>query len=125
MKKTAFLVIVCALLLLLYGCGQNDYTLELIIPAGDGTDFYYSDQQLSPQGIRTTISAGAGIAHAQVMLIDEYGLEYGPFPLGQEALVRPNLDQGAWYRIGVAMAHDGSGPAAVELRLDGVQLRIE
>lgn len=124
MKKTAFFVIICALLLLC-GCGQNDYTLELIIPAGDGTDFYYSDQQLSPQGIRTTISAGAGIAHAQVMLIDEYGLEYGPFPLGQEEPVRPDLDQGTWYRIGVAMAHDGSGPAAVELRLDGVQLRIE
>ena len=46
MKK--ILLLLCTVLLLFsWGCGRNSFTLEYTIPPGDGSDFYFSDQQIS------------------------------------------------------------------------------
>lgn len=118
-------VLLCTVLLLLCGCSRSSFTLEYTIPAGDGSDFYFSDQQFSPRNRRATISAGAGIVQAQILLIDETGLEYGPFPLTQEAPVILRLDEDTWYRVGLSMPHQSTGPLAAELLLKHIDLRIE
>lgn len=124
MKK--ILVLLCAgLLLLAGGCGRSSFTLEYAIPPGDGSDFYFSNQQLRPKTGQVTLAAGAGFSSATLLLIDETGLEYGPLPLTHDRPVTLRLDKDRWYRVGIALPNDSTGPIAASLTVKNVELRIE
>lgn len=124
MKK--ILLLLCIVLLLFsWGCGRNSFTLEYTIPPGDGSDFYFSDQQISPRRGQITLAAGAGFSSATVLLIDETGMEYGPLPLTHDQPVNIRLNSDCWYRVGLALPNDGSGPIAASLTAKKVDLRIE
>lgn len=124
MKKILVLLF-AALLLLSCGCSRSNFTLEYAIPPGDGSDFYFSDQQIRPKTRQVTLSAGAGFSSATILLIDETGLEYGPLPLSHDQPVMIRLDQDCWYRVGLALPNDSSGPIAASLTVKKVELRIE
>ena len=124
MKK--ILLLLCTVLLLFsWGCGRSSFTLEYTIPPGDGSDFYFSDQQISPRRGQITLAAGAGFSSATVLLIDETGMEYGPLPLTHDQPVMLRLDKGCWYRVGIALPNDSSGPIAASLTVKRVDIRIE
>lgn len=124
MKK--ILIFLCSVLLLLScGCGRSSFTLEYTIPPGDGSDFYFSDQQISPKNGQITLAAGAGYSSTTVLLIDETGIEYGPLPLTHDQPVMIRLDKDGWYRVGLSLPNNSSGPIAASLTVKKVELRIE
>jgi hypothetical protein len=124
MKKIR-IMLCAALLLLAGGCGRSNFPLEYVIPPGDGADFYFSDQQIRPKSGKVTLAAGAGFSSATILLIDETGMKYGPLPLTHDQPVMLRLDKGCWYRVGIALPNDSSGPIAASLTVKRVDIRIE
>lgn len=125
MKKVLFALTLC--LALLCGCSRSYLVLHFALPPGDGSQFVFSDQQLCPEKNTIRISAAAGIAKAEIILIPASGngLQIGPLPLTQEQPVTARVEKGAWYRIGLAMPNDAGGAIAAELHLEHVEMRIE
>lgn len=123
--KKGVVILFTLLLLLLCGCGRSSFALEYTIPAGDGSDFYFSDQQFQPKTGKITITAGAGFSAATVLLVDETGMEYGPLPLTHDQPVSLRLDKNRWYRVGLALPNSSSGPIAASLTVKQADLRIE
>ena len=125
MKKVLFALVLC--LAILCGCSRSYLVLNFALPPSDGSQFIFSDQQLCPEKNTIRISAAAGIAKAEIILVPASGndLQIGPLPLTQEQSVTAKVEKGTWYRIGLAMPNDASGAIAAELHLEHVEMSIE
>ena len=125
MKKP--LLLLCLCLALLCGCGRSHHVLHFSLPPGDGSEPVFSAQQLCPKKSSVRISAAAGIAQAEVILVPVTGngQQIGPLTVTQRQPIEVAAEKGVWYHIGLAMANNAKGPVAAELYLDNVDLRIE
>ena len=130
MKKLAVLVLTFFSLVALVGCGNNgdSYTIEIIIPAGSTDAFVYADEEISPQKDTLKISAGAGIASAEVLLKTVEVKEenaYEPVLLKQGEPVKIDVERNAWFKLGVGMQNPSDKDITVAVKVENVEVRIE
>lgn len=129
MKKILATVLIIACMVGFTSCKSKEpYTIEFTIPPGSAEDFIYSDQEISPNRNRLTISAGAGISERDIILKPVQVKEenaYEPVVLKQGDSVKIKVEKGAWYKIGVAALNPNDVPIAVEVIVENATIRIE
>lgn len=130
MKKliVLMLTVLCAAALVGCGNGEDSYTIEIIIPAGSTDAFVYADEEISPQKDTLKISAGAGIASAEVLLKTVEVKEenaYEPVLLKQGEPVKIDVERNAWFKLGVGMQNPSDKDITVAVKVENVEVRIE
>ena len=129
MKKLIALCLAFVFILTLAGCGKNDtYKIRITVPAGSTEDFVYSDEEISPIGDKITISCGEGLGDTEVVLKTievKEKTEYSPTYLTPGMPVEMDVEEGAWFKIGVSMQNDTDTDKVVYVEVEGVEVRIE
>ena len=130
MKKLIVLMLTVLCAAALVGCdnGSDSYTLEIIIPAGSTEAFVYADEEISPKKDTLKISAGAGIASAEVFIktveVKEEN-DYEPVLLQQNEPVKIDVERNAWFKLGVGMQNPSDKDITVAVKVENVEIRIE
>lgn len=129
MKKWIGLGLLLVCVLSLAGCGKGEkHTIELQIPAGSAENFVYSEEEISPQSGKLTISAGAGITRAQVTLKTTDGQQeimLEPVELKQRDPVKFDVEKGTWYQVCISAQNPSDTGMAVAVQVENVIVRIE
>jgi len=129
MKKLIALCLAFVFILTLASCGKNDtYKIRITVPAGSTEDFVYSDEEISPIGDKITISCGEGLGDTEVVLKTIEVKEktaYSPTYLTSGMPVEMDVEEGAWFKIGVSMQNDTDTDKVVYVEVEGVEVRIE
>ena len=130
MKKTVAAVLAVLFLLGFAGCiREESYTLNLTIPAGNQDAVVYTHEAVRPKGDVLKISAGAGIAEAEMILLPaEENMKqesFSPVILRQRHPVKIKVEKGSWYYIGIRKENPSDVPAAAEIIVSAADIRIE
>lgn len=112
---------------------QKEYSIRITIPAGSTEeivyqeDFFYSDEEISPIGNKITISLDEGMGDTEVVLkpieIKEENA-YEPTYITPGMPVEMDVEQGAWFKIGVNMQNFTSEDKIVYVSVENVEVRI-
>lgn len=129
MKKYIAIILSIICILSLMACGKSDnYEIEIVIPAGSTEAFIYSEEEISPQKDKLTISAWAGISDTEVILkpieVKEENAYDEPAYLTQGMPVKMDVEKGAWFKIGVAVQNPSDVDIVVAVKVDDVDVRI-
>lgn len=129
MKKFIAFVLTLVCVFSLVGCVKNDtYEIRIVVPVGSKNAFVYSDEEISPTGNKITISCGEGLGDTEVALkpieVKEENT-YKPTYLTPGMSVEMNVEKGAWFKMGVSMKNDTDRDQIVNLKVEGVEVRIE
>lgn len=108
---------------------RNDtFDIKIVIPAGGEGPVYYSEEEISPNRNRITLSSGEGLGDTSVILKPtEYKEENAydePAYLTPGLPVKMDAEKGAWFRIGVSMSNPTDEDIVVYIRAKGVEVRI-
>ena len=135
MKRLIVFVLALVCVLSLAGCRKNDtYKISITVPAGTTEEFVYqehfiySDEEISPTGDQITISSGEGLGDTEVVLKpievkEENAYESTYLTTGMP--VKMDVEQGAWFKVGVSMQNDTDTDKTVYVEVEGVEVRIE
>ena len=129
MKKLMALVLALVYVLGLAGCSaQKEYAIRVVVPAGSQGEFVYSDEEISPRKSRLEIKSIDMPEDAEFVLrsvgeTQENVYECTNFPKGEPMLI--DVEQGAWYKIGIAMENPTAEDIIVVFHVVGVKIRIE
>lgn len=129
MKKYIAIILSIICILSLIVCGKSDsYEIEIVIPAGSTEPVVYSEEEISPQKDKLTISAWAGISDTEVILkpieVKEENAYDEPAYLTQGMPVKMDVEKGAWFKIGVAVQNPSDVDIVVAVKVDDVDVRI-
>lgn len=129
MKKYIPIILSIICILSLAACGKSDsYEIEIVIPAGSKETVVYADEEISPTSDTIKISAGAGIVDTEVVLKPVQVKEENAYDemlyLTQGMPIKVEVEKGAWFKIGVAMQNDSDVDIAVNVKVEGVEVRI-
>lgn len=129
MKKLIAFVFTLVCFLTFPGCSKNDtYKIRITVPAGSTEAIVYSDEEISPKGKKITVSSGEGLSDTEVVLkpieVKEENT-YEPTYLTPGMPVEMNVENGAWFKIGVSMQNDTDTDKNVYVEVTGVKVRIE
>ena len=128
MKKHLIIILMLIGFLILIACGEsNKYEIEILVPAGSTEAFVYSEEEIRATGNQITIWSGARLGDTEVILkpVNEkvetgYVAEY----LTRGMPVKLDAVKDEWFKIGVAVQNDSdSGPSAVSVEVEGVEIR--
>ncbi len=106
---------------------RDAFDIKIVIPAGSEGGFYYSEEEISPNGSRVTLSAGEGIGDTEVVLypVDRKDAdEYKPVYMTPGLPVKMNAQKGAWFRVGVNADNASNEDRVVYVRVEGITVRI-
>ena len=133
-KKPAFWIImaavaVCAVVAVCFLTNpeRDVFDIKIVIPAGCEGGFYYSEEEISPNGSRVILSSGEGIGDTEVVLYPtEMKSEnnYRSTYMTPGLSVKMDAEKGAWFRVGVNMSNPSSEDKIVYVQVKGVTVRI-
>ncbi len=147
MKKTRTVLFAAVLVLLLASCGrrQTIETVTIRIPAGNTTDFVYTDEggsssghkltvspdsefvytdeEISPSGRKLTVSLDPEVGEAAVVLKPTEVKEenaYEPIYLTAGMSAEIEVEKGAWFQVGLAVPNPSNEEIQVQLKVKGI-----
>ena len=133
-KKPAFWIVMAAIaacvivaICFLTNPERDIFDIRIVIPAGSEGGFYYSEEEISPNGSRVILSSGEGIGDTEVVL---YSTEtkgennYRPTYMTPGLSVKMDAEKGVWFRVGVNMSNPSNEDKIVYVRVKGVTVRI-
>lgn len=128
MKKAVIVLLTIAMMVAVTGCGQKEYAVKIVIPAGNTEQFVYSDEEISPKHDKLKISAGDGLGDTEVVLKLTEGQEenaYEPTYLTSGTSVEIDVEKGAWFQVGVSVQNASDTDKQVYVLVQDVDIRIE
>ena len=129
MKRITAALLLLTLVFALFGCKKQDaFEIEFSIPAGSSGAYVYADEELSPNGNRLRLRAGAGYGEAKFILTPAgaaEGKEEITVTLGQGETTTVSVEKGTWYRIGIFADNPDAATKAAGVYAENVTLRIE
>lgn len=129
MKKAVRIILMCVLLFALSGCGLNgSYDVKIVIPAGSQEEYVYSHEEISPNRNTMVFSSGDGLGDTAIVLkrVEGQGKDtYGPAYLTPGMSVKMTTENGAWFKVGVAVQNPTDEDIVVYVHVEGAILRIE
>ena len=129
MKRLIAFILTLVCMLGLVGCSaQKEYTVRIVVPAGNQGGFVYSEEEISSRKSRLEIKSIDMPEDAEFVLrsvgeTQENVYECTNFPKGEPMLI--DSEQGAWYKIGIAMENPTTEDIIVVFHVVGVKIRIE
>lgn len=106
---------------------SKKYHIRITIPAGSTERFCYSDEEISPKGASLMIENGDGLGDTEVILLpvevreeNAYEAEY----MTPGMPVKKDVEEGAWYKIGVNVQNSTSEDITVYVSVRNVDIRI-
>ena len=129
MKRLIAFILTLVCVLGLVGCSaQKEYTVRIVVPAGNQGGFVYSEEEISSRKSRLEIKSIDMPEDAEFVLrsvgeTQENVYECTHFPKGEPMLI--DVEQGAWYKIGIAMENPTAEDIIVVFHVVGVKVRIE
>ena len=133
-KKPAFWIIIVAVIAciavavcFLTNPKRDSFELKIVVPAHSQSQFYYSDEQVSPLGNRITLNAGANLSDTEVVLKTVEVKEensYEPVYLTHGMSVKMDVEKGAWFCVGVYMNNPTDEDISVSVVVDNIVVRI-
>ena len=129
MKRLIAFILTLVCVLGLVGCSaQKEYTVRIVVPAGNQGGFVYSEEEISSRQSRLEIKSIDMPEDAEVVLkpieeSQENVYECTNFPKGEPMLI--DVEKGAWYKIGIAMENPTAEDIIVVFHVVGVKVRIE
>lgn len=107
---------------------EKSYDIRITISAGSSETYVYSDEEISPQKDKITISSGKGLGDTEVILkpieIKEENAYEGTY-LTPGMPVKMEVEKGAWFKIGVSVQNPTNEDIDVYVTVTDVDLRIE
>ena len=129
MKRLIAFILTLVCVLGLVGCSaQKEYTVRIVVPAGNQGGFVYSEEEISSRKSRLEIKSIDIPENAEFVLrsvgeTQENVYECTNFPKGEPMLI--DVEKGAWYKIGIAMENPTDEDIIVVFHVVGVKVRIE
>ena len=129
MKKLIALVLALVCVLGLAGCSaQKEYTIRIVVPAGNQGEFVYSEEEITPRKSQLDIKSIDMSEDAKFVLTpiedtQENTYECTNFPKGTPILI--DVEKGAWYKIGIAMENPTDEDIVVVFHVVNAKVRIE
>ena len=129
MKRLIAFILTLVCVLGLVGCSaQKEYTVRIVVPAGNQGGFVYSEEEISSRKSRLEIKSIDMPENAEFVLrsvgeTQENVYECTNFPKGEPMLI--DVEKGAWYKIGIAMENPTAEDITVLFHVVGVKIRIE
>ena len=129
MKKLIALLLAFVCLLGLGGCSiQREYSIRIVVPAGNQGKFVYSEEEISPRKSQLDIksidmSEDAEFVLKPVEKKQENTYECTNFPKGVPMLI--DVERGTWYKIGISMENPTDEDMVVVFHVENVKVRIE
>ena len=129
MKRLIAFILTLVCVLGLVGCSaQKEYTVRIVVPAGNQGGFVYSEEEISSRQSRLEIKSIDMPEDAEFVLrsvgeMQENVYECTNFPKGEPMLI--DAEKGAWYKIGIAMENPTDEDIIVVFHVVGVKVRIE
>lgn len=123
MKRIWFLAFM--LVLCLTGCGK-EYDVTVTIPAGNESEFSYSETEVAATGKTITVMAKQGMQDGEVFLkaVDGQGEDCEPTYLTPGVPVEFQVEKGVWYKIGVSAMNPTTEDSEMRITVKGAQVRI-
>ncbi|MCH5345013.1 MAG: transcriptional regulator [Acetatifactor sp.] len=134
-RKPAFWVVMAAIAacVLVAVCFLTDprndtFDIKIVIPAGGEGPVYYSEEEISPNRNKITLSSGKGLGDTSVVLkpteVSEENAYDEPAYMTPRLPIKMNAEKGGWFRIGVNMSNPTEEDIVVYVRVKGVEVRI-
>lgn len=126
MKKLAMFFFIVLLAVGLIGCvAQNEQTIRIIIPAGSGSEFVYSEEEISPLSSQFTMKSIDVSDRTSVVLstVDSGKEDVSTFLTKGEPLI-VYAEKGTWYKIGIGMQNHTDEDIIVVFNIENVKVRI-
>ncbi len=116
----AVILVVC-----LTGCGR-EYDVAITIPAGNESEFSYSETEVAATGKTITVMAKQGMQDGEVFLkaVDGQGEDCEPTYLTPGFPVEFQVEKGIWYKIGVSAMNPTTEDSEMLITVKGAQVRI-
>lgn len=107
---------------------KDAFDIKIVIPADSGQTVYYSDEEISPNRSRITVSSGEGLGDTKVFLmpteVKEENAYDEPAYMTSGMPVKMNAEKGGWFRIGVVASNPTNEDIIVYVHVEGVVVRI-
>ena len=129
MKRLIAFILTLVCVLGLVGCSaQKEYTVRIVVPAGNQGGFVYSEEEISSHKSRLEIKSIDMPEDAEFVLMpvgemQENVYECTNFPKGEPMLI--DAEKGAWYKIGIAMENPTDEDIVVVFHIVNAKVRIE
>ena len=129
MKRLIAFILTLVCVLGLVGCSaQKEYTVRIVVPAGNQRGFVYSEEEISSHKSRLEIKSIDMPEDAEFVLMpvgemQENVYECTNFPKGEPMLI--DAEKGAWYKIGIAMENPTDEDIVVVFHIVNAKVRIE
>ena len=129
MKRLIAFILTLVCVLGLVGCSaQKEYTVRIVVPAGNQGGFVYSEEEISSRQSRLEIKSIDMPEDAEFVLrsvgeMQENVYECTNFPKGEPMLI--DAEKGAWYKIGIAMENPTDEDIVVVFHIVNAKVRIE
>ena len=129
MKRLIAFILTLVCVLGLVGCSaQKEYTVRIVVPAGNQRGFVYSEEEISSHKSRLEIKSIDMPEDAEFVLMpvgemQENVYECKNFPKGEPMLI--DAEKGAWYKIGIAMENPTDEDIVVVFHIVNAKVRIE
>ena len=129
MKRLIAFILTLVCVLGLVGCSaQKEYTVRIVVPAGNQGGFVYSEEEISSRKSRLEIKSIDMPEDAEFVLrsvgeMQENVYECTNFPKGEPMLI--DAEKGAWYKIGIAMENPTDEDIVVVFHIVNAKVRIE
>lgn len=128
MKRLMIFIIAVSFVFALTGCNKNNrYDIKIVVPAGSGEGFVYSDTEISPTKNQIIISSGNGLGDTEVVLktieVKEEN-SYEPTYLTPGMPVTMDVEKGAWFKVGVSVQNPTNEDIVVYVNVTNVEVRI-
>ena len=129
MKRLIAFILTLVCVLGLVGCSaQKEYTVRIVVPAGNQGGFVYSEEEISSHKGRLEIKSIDMPEDAEFVLLPvgemrENVYECTNFPKGEPMLL--DVEKGAWYKIGIAIENPTDEDIVVVFHIVNAKVRIE
>ena len=122
-------IMVCAIIAVCFLTNPaKEYQIRITIPAGSGTGFYYSDEEICPKRNTLTIAKGGRLGDTEVILlpveVKEENAYDEPVYITAVAPAKTDVEKGAWFQIGVKMQNPTAEDIDVYVTVRDVVVRI-
>ncbi len=127
MSVTAIVVCVAVAVCFLTNPKDDTFHIGIVIPAGAEKGFYYSDEEISPNGNRVILWLEEGMGDTEVDLYPtgvNQNDTYAPAYITPGMPVKMEAEKGAWFQVGVNMSNPTQEDKTVYVRVKGVTVRI-
>lgn len=134
-RKPAFWIVIAAVaacavvaVCFLTNPRRDAFDIKIVIPAGSEQPVHYSDEEISPNKDKITLSSGEGLGDTEVILMPTEVKEENAYDemtyMTPGMPVKLNAEKGGWFKIGVAVSNPTDEDIIVYVHVEGVEVRI-